>query len=148
MKKLIWVASLCASLLAFEATANPAKQVEILNFGAEHNYPFSSAARVGNMLFMSGALGIAPDTDAVVQGGIRAETRQTMENIKATAKASGYEMKNIVKCTVFLADMAEWPAFNDVYRTYFNKPYPARSAVAVRGLAADARVEVECIAAK
>ena len=148
MNKLIVLVSFCASLLAFNATANTAKQVEILDFGGNDNYPFSSAARVGNLLFMSGALGIAPGADGPVPGGIRAEARQTMENIKANAKASGYEMQNIIKCTVFLADMSEWAAFNDVYRTYFNKPYPARSAVAVRGLAADARVEVECIAAK
>ncbi|MDP5007495.1 MAG: Rid family hydrolase, partial [Glaciimonas sp.] len=73
---------------------------------------------------------------------------QTMENLKMYAKASGYQMKDIVKCNVFLADMAEWSAFNDVYKTYFSKPFPARTAVGVNGLAIGARVEVECIAAK
>lgn len=148
MKKLLLLASLCASLLAFEANAKSAKHVEILDFGGNENYPFSSAARVGNLLFMSGALGTTPGVDGLVPGGISGETRQVMDNIKANANASGYEMNNIIKCTVFLADMSEWAAFNDVYRTYFDKPYPARSAVAVSGLALNARVEVECIAAK
>lgn len=148
MKKLFLLAAICAPLLAFEASAKSSKPVEILNFGGNENYPFSDAARVGNLLFMSGALGIAPGADSLVAGGINSETRQVMENIKANAKASGYEMNNIIKCTVFLADMSEWGAFNDVYRTYFDTPYPARSAVAVSGLALNARVEVECIAAK
>lgn len=148
MKKTIWVTALCASLVAFGAHAKSDKSVEILDFGGNGNYPFSDAARVGNLLFLSGALGIAPGEDNMVSGGISAETKQVMDNIKRDVEASGYQMNNIVKCTVFLADMAEWPAFNDVYRTYFNKPFPARSAVAVRGLAADARVEIECIAAK
>ncbi|MFC3941125.1 reactive intermediate/imine deaminase [Pseudomonas gingeri NCPPB 3146 = LMG 5327] len=148
MKKPLWLLPLFASLMAFEAVAQSQQNVEILDFGNNGSYPFSDASRVGNLLFLSGALGIVPGQDELVPGGIRAETRQVMENIKADTKASGYQMNNIIKCTVFLADMSEWAAFNEVYATYFSKPYPARSAVAVRGLAADARVEVECIAAK
>lgn len=148
MKKTLWITSFCALLVAFEASAKSDKNVEILDFGGNENYPFSSAARAGNMLFLSGQLGIAPGQDDLVPGGISAETRQVMENIKDRTERSGFQMNNIIKCTVFLADMSEWGAFNDVYRTYFSKPFPARSAVAVSGLAADARVEVECIAAK
>lgn len=148
MKKTLWITSFCALLVAFEASAKSDKNVEILDFGGNENYPFSSAARAGNLLFLSGQLGIAPGQDDLVPGGISAESRQVMENIKDRTERSGFKMNNIIKCTVFLADMSEWAAFNDVYRTYFSKPFPARSAVAVSGLAADARVEVECIAAK
>lgn len=148
MKKILWLLPLFTSLAAFEAVAESKKNVEIFDFGNNGSYPFSDAARVGNLLFLSGALGIAPGESDLVPGGIRAETKQVMENIKADTQASGYQMNNIIKCTVFLADMSEWAAFNEVYRTYFSKPFPARSAVAVRGLAVDARVEVECIAAK
>lgn len=148
MNKTAWALSLCASLLAFQANAKSDHTVEILDFGHNENYPFSSAAKVGNLLFMSGQLGIVPGQNSLVAGGIEAETRQVMDNVKRGTEASGFKMNNIIKCTVFLADMSEWSAFNDVYRTYFSKPFPARSAVAVKGLALDARVEVECIAAK
>lgn len=148
MNKTAWALSLCASLLAFQASAKSDHTVEILDFGHNENYPFSSAAKVGNLLFMSGQLGIVPGQNSLVAGGIEAETRQVMDNVKRGTEASGFKMNNIIKCTVFLADMSEWSAFNDVYRTYFSKPFPARSAVAVKGLALDARVEVECIAAK
>lgn len=148
MKKILLMSSLFASVLAFEASAESKKNVEILDFGNSTGYPFSTAARVGDLLFLSGSLGIAPGKEGLVPGGIRAETVQVMENIKANTEASGYQMKDIVKCTVFLADMAEFGTFNEVYRTYFSKPYPTRSTIAALGLAADARVEVECIAAK
>ncbi|GAB7530883.1 hypothetical protein PS3A_32940 [Pseudomonas sp. 3A(2025)] len=148
MNKTAWAISLCASLLAFQANAKSDNKVEILDFGHNENYPFSSAAKVGNLLFMSGQLGIVPGQNNLVPGGIEAETRQVMDNVKRGTEASGFKMNNIIKCTVFLADMSEWSAFNDVYRTYFSKPFPARSAVAVKGLALEARVEVECIAAK
>ncbi|KQQ54776.1 hypothetical protein ASF84_15770 [Pseudomonas sp. Leaf127] len=148
MKKSTWVLSLCASLTAFAAVADSHQPVEILNFSQNDTYPFSSAARVGNLLFMSGQLGVVPGQNGLVPGGIEAETRQVMANIKRTTEASGFQMNNIVKCTAFLADMAEFAAFNAQYRTAFSKPFPARSTVAVKGLALDARVEVECIAAR
>ena len=113
--------------------------------GSEGNLPFSDAVRAGDLLFVSGKLGIPPGTRGLVDGGIGPETRQTLENIKATLERLGSGMDRVAKCTVFLADMAEWPAMNEVYRTFFTHP-PARSAVAVSGLALDARVEIECIA--
>ena len=79
-------------------------------------------------------------------GGIRAETRQTLENIKVILERNGSELNRVVKCTVFLADINEWPKMNEVYRTYFPKSPQARSAMAASGLAFNARVEIECIA--
>ncbi len=108
--------------------------------------PFSEAVRVGNMLYLSGQLGAKPGEMGVVEGGIKAETRQTLENIKEAIERFGGSMEDIIKCTIFLADISEWPAMNEVYVEYFKKPYPARSAVAGSGLALNARVEIECIA--
>ncbi len=109
------------------------------------NLPFSAAVRVDNLLFLSGALGIVPGTRDLAEGGIQPETKQTMENISASLEMFGSSIDNVVKCTVFLADMAEWGAMNEVYRTFFENP-PARSALGASGLALDARVEIECIA--
>ncbi len=109
--------------------------------------PFADAVRAGNLLFQSGKLGIEPGTLKLVPGGIQAETRQTMENIKAGFARYGVGMDRVVKCTVFLADMKEWAAMNEVYVTYFPAGKPARSAFGVNGLALGARVEIECIAA-
>ncbi len=110
------------------------------------NLPFSDAVRVGDLLFLSGKLGNKPGTMNLAPGGIQGETRQTMQSIKSSVEAWGSSMDRVVKCTVFLADMAEWGAMNEVYKTFFANP-PARSAVAVSGLALNARVEIECIAA-
>lgn len=107
--------------------------------------PFSSAVQVDKTLYVSGNLGNAPGSLDLVPGGIAAETRQTMENIKAVVEQFGSSMDRVVKCTVFLADMSEWGAMNEVYRTYFKNP-PARSALGASGLALGARVEIECIA--
>ena len=109
--------------------------------------PFSEAVAYGGLLFLSGDLGAGPD-GRLVDGGIGPETRQTMENIKATLSRHGLEMSDILKCTVFLADIGDWPAFNEIYAAYFEKGrYPARSALAASGLALGARVELDCIAA-
>ena len=108
--------------------------------------PFSDAVRVGNILFLSGAIG-TDSSGRVVAGGIGPETRQTLENIKASLARNGLTMSNVVKCTAMLVDIKEWPAMNEVYRTYFPGPKPARSAFAGSGLALNARVEIECIAA-
>ena len=86
-----------------------------------------------------------PGTLDLAEGGIAAETRQTMDNISAVLSEFDSSMNDVVKCTVFLADMAEWSAMNEVYRTYFENP-PARSALGASGLALNARVEIECIA--
>lgn len=123
--------------------------IEFLNSGKvlPRTLPFSEAVRVGNTIYLSGQIGVAPGTLKLVPGGIGPEARQTMENIKTSLEAHGYAMRNIVKCTVMLADMADWGAFNEVYKTYFANRYPARSAFGANGLALGGRLEVECIAA-
>jgi reactive intermediate/imine deaminase len=109
--------------------------------------PFSDAVRVGGLLYLSGALGNVPGTTEIVPGGIEAETRQTMQNIARTLEQNGLSFDDVFKCTVFLADMTLWPAFNRVYAEYF-KPdrLPVRSAFGVNGLALGALVELECVA--
>ncbi len=108
--------------------------------------PFSEAVRVGDLLFLSGMVGTKPGTTELAEGGIAGETRQTMENIKAALGRHGASMDRVVKCTVMLADIAEWPAMNEVYVTFFPGDKPARSAFGASGLALGARVEIECIA--
>jgi len=118
--------------------------ISFITVGAT-GYPFSPAVEADGWVFLSGALGITPEGQ-LIEGGIEAETRQTMDNIQATLEGVGVGMDRVVKCTVFLADIAEWPAFNAVYKTYFEGSYPARSALGASGLALGARVEIECIA--
>ncbi len=134
-------------LTAFPAIADEGSDVEYLLMpGMEDmDLPFSSAVRVGNLLFLSGMLGNKPGTIELAEGGIQGETRQTLDNIKRVVEQFGSSMDKVVKCTVFLADIAEWGAMNEVYKTYFPNP-PARSALGASGLALDARVEIECIA--
>jgi 2-iminobutanoate/2-iminopropanoate deaminase len=108
--------------------------------------PFSESVRVGDLLFLSGILGTDAD-GKLAPGGIEAEAKQIFTNVSAVLKRRGLSLADVFKCTVFLADIAEWPAFNDVYKQYFSAPYPARGAFAASGLAFNARAEVECIAA-
>ena len=108
--------------------------------------PFSEAVRVGNMLYLSGAVGVVPGSMTRAEGGIEGETRQTMENIRATLERHGSSMDRVVRCLVMLADIEEWSAMNEVYKTYFEDHYPARSAMGASGLALGARVEIECTA--
>ena len=107
--------------------------------------PFSDAVRVGDMLYLSGKLGT--DGDSLVTGGIKAETKQVMENIRRVLERNGSSFDQVVKCTVMLVDMSERGAMSEVYVTYFAKDrLPARSAFGVNGLALGARVEIECLA--
>ena len=122
-----------------------AQAPQFLNTNPQSTAPFSSAVKVGNMLYLAGQLGT--DKGKLVEGGIGPETKQALTNIKTVLEANGSDMEHVVKCTVFLADMKEWPAMNDVYRTLFAAgKYPARSAFGTTGLALDARLEIECIA--
>ena len=150
MKKYYWLLAAVGALATAQwVVAAQYEPVEYLNSGKvlPGNLPFSEAVRVGNMLYLSGQIGVVPGSLKLVAGGTKEEARQTMENIKTTLEAHGFGMRNIVKCTVMLADMADWPAFNDIYKTFFTGNYPARSAFGANGLALGARVEVECIAA-
>ncbi len=112
----------------------------------ELGLPFSEAVRVGNTIYLSGQLGNQPGTMELVPGGVAEETMQTLENIKTVLERHGSSLEHIVKCTIFLADISEWPAMNEVYATYFGEKKPARSAVAGSGIALGARVEIDCIA--
>ena len=110
-------------------------------------FPFSEAVRVGHMLYLSGQVGEVRNAEGepvLVEGGIQAETRQTMENIRTILERYGSSMDRVVKCLVMIDDMSEWPAMNEVYATYFPGDKPARSAVGADGLALGAKVEIEC----
>jgi len=149
MRSISLLCAAIASLGADAAVAAGAPKVEFLNSGKilPSTLPFSEAVRVGNLLYLSGQVGIVPGSMKLVPGGIKEEARQAMENIKTALDAHGYAMSDLIKCTVMLADMSEWGTFNDVYKTFFTGHFPARSAFGANGLALNARVEVECIAA-
>lgn len=144
-------AIIASGVLAFACIPPAFAQVEFLNSGkvVKTSLPFSEAVKQGQVLYLSGQIGLDPASQTLVPGGISGETRQTMENIKTVLQAHGYAVSDVVKCTAFLADMGEFGDFNGVYARYFQKGhYPTRSTVAVNGLAMDARVEVECMASK
>lgn len=110
--------------------------------------PYSQAIDSGaGIVFVSGQLPIDPATGAFPEGGVKAQTRQSLLNAKAILEAAGLGLGNVVKTTVFLADMADFAAMNEVYAEFFSSPFPARSAVAVKTLPKGALVEIECIAA-
>ena len=142
-------ARLAAAVLAL-GTALPAAadKPEYLNSAKllPGTLPFSEAVRLGNTLYLSGQVGIEPGTMKLVPGGIGPETRQALANIEAILKANGRSLTDLVKCTVMLADIADWPAFNEVYKSVLHAPFPARSALGASGLALGARVEIECLA--
>ena len=133
------------SLLAASCATAPVYQT--LPARQSLNLPYSDAVRAGNLLFLSGTIGQAPGTRTLVPGGVTAETRQALENIKANVTAHGSSMDRVVKCSVFLADIADFEAMNAVYREYFPTNKPVRTTVGVAGLPIGARVEIECIAA-
>ena len=108
--------------------------------------PYSQAIKVGELVFVSGQLPIDPATGAFAEGGIKELTRQSLTNMKAIIEEAGTSMANVVKTTVFLADMNDFAAMNEVYAEFFAAPFPARSAVAVKTLPKGALVEIECIA--
>jgi reactive intermediate/imine deaminase len=132
--------------LALPGRAAGAQAARAEFIAASASAPLSQSVRVGDVIYLSGMLG--SDTSGVVAGGITPETRQALTNVRSALEKSGATMDDVVKCTVFLADMQEWAAMNQVYATFFTKNKPARSAVAVSGLARNARVEIECIAVR
>lgn len=121
---------------------------QFINMVEPWPYPFSSAVRTGNLLFVSGQIGSRVENGApvLVPGGIEPESRQALDNIKAIVEKGGSSMTKVVKCTAMLADMKDWPKFNEIYATYFPGPKPARAAFGANGLALNAHVEVDCIA--
>jgi reactive intermediate/imine deaminase len=145
MNTILRAMAVTAFLLSQAAVAGEI-EVEHYAVSPDMQLPFSEAVRVDHMLYLSGQLGFDPKTSGLVDGGIAAETRQTMENIKAVLEKHGSSMAEVVKCTVFLADINEWAAMNEVYITYFPSDPPARSALGSSGLALGARTEIECMA--
>lgn len=110
--------------------------------------PYSQAIEVNGFVYTSGQLPINPETGEFAGSDIKSQTEQSLKNVKAILEEAGLAMQNVVKTTVFLADMADFAAMNEVYSSYFSEPYPARSAVAVKTLPKAALVEIECVAAK
>ena len=110
--------------------------------------PYRQAVVTANMLFVSGQLPIDPATGNFAEGGIKELTTQSLKNLFAIVAEAGFQPSDIVKTTVFLADMADFAEMNEVYAQFFSAPFPARSAVAVKTLPKGARVEIECIAAR
>jgi reactive intermediate/imine deaminase len=145
--KLISIILAVFSLAVQSQVAAGETEVEHYSSNPDMQLPFSDAVRVGNMLYLSGKIGNVPGTRQLAEGGIAGETRQALENIKASLEKYGSSMSEVVKCTVFLADIAEWGAMNEVYLSYFPVNPPARSALGASGLALNSRVEIECFAA-
>ena len=110
--------------------------------------PYSQAIQVGNMLFASGQLGIDPATGNFVEGAVKEQTAQAFKNVKAIPAEAGLDISDVVKTTVFLADMGDFGAMNEVYASQFEGAFPARSAVAVKTLPKNGLVEIEVIAVK
>ena len=131
-----------------QTTSNIMKPISTNNAPAAIG-PYSQGVDSGaGLVFLSGQLPIDPSTGAFPEGGVKEQTRQSILNAKAILEAAGLGLANVVKTTVFLADMADFAAMNEVYAQFFSQPFPARSAVAVKTLPKGALVEIECIAAK
>lgn len=138
------VLTLCWLLLPATLVAQEKEAIQMP--GSLEGLPFSSAVRVGDMIYLSGQVGAMPNTRELAPGGVAAETTQTLENIKQVLEYAGSSLDRVVKCTVFLQDINDYAAMNEVYASYFQEEPPARSTVAGSGLALGAQVEIECIA--
>ena len=122
------------------------KMIEFLASPDPSPYPFSPAVRVGNLLYVSGQVGMQKETGILAPGGVEAETRQALENMRVILERSGSSMERVVKCTVMLTDINDFPKMNAVYARFFPGPKPARSTFGVAGLFGGPVVEIECIA--
>ncbi|HEY6827738.1 MAG TPA: RidA family protein [Gemmatimonadaceae bacterium] len=143
MRSSLPLLGLCIATLTACTHPSPNFEVEFISTPSPSPV-FSPAVRVGNLLFLSGQIG-TDNANKLVAGGLQAEARQALNNIKRVLEQNGSSLDRVVKCTVFLADMREWQDFNDIYVTYFRVRKPARSAMGATGLALGARVEIECI---
>jgi reactive intermediate/imine deaminase len=131
----------CTSAKAPPATKPSSSVLPEFVVANRANSPFSPVVRVGNLLFVSGQIGVDS-----ASGGIAGETTSTMNRISALLKQSGSSLERVAKCTVMLADMKDWAAMNDAYNKFFPQRRPARSSFGATGLAQNARVEIECVA--
>jgi UDP-N-acetylglucosamine 2-epimerase len=129
-----------------QVVAAAAPQPEYFNQGNPANRPFSLAVRAGDYVHLAGQMGT--DEKGLVPGGFEAQSRRAMDNIASILKGMNLSTDHLVKCTVMLADITQWGVFNEIYKTHFGAPYPARSALGASGLALGAQVEVECVAHK
>ncbi|MCJ7558858.1 MAG: Rid family hydrolase [Gammaproteobacteria bacterium] len=155
MKRFLTLTSLLTGMFLIGANAladhHEAKaDVEYLSASSEveNTLPFSDAVRVADVLYVSGKIGNIPGSLDLAPGGIQGETRQALENIKASVERYGFSMARPIKCTVFLADIAEWGKMNEIYVQFFPGNKPARSAFGASGLALNSRVEIECMFAR
>ena len=110
--------------------------------------PYSQAVQAGNTIYVSGQIPIVPENGELIEGGIQEQTRQSLTNISNILAAAGYSMKDVVKTTVLLADIADFGAMNAVYAEFFTEPYPARAAFQAAAIPKGAKVEIECVAVK
>jgi 2-iminobutanoate/2-iminopropanoate deaminase len=137
-----------ASLLACGCQCALPRRHAVIPAGAPRGGAFSPAIRVGETLYVAGQIPIDPATSQLVEGGIEAQTRQTLDNVKRVVEAAGFAMADIVSCTVYLVDIGDFAVMNSIYSTYFPKDPPARATVAVTALARGARIEISAIAAR
>ncbi len=138
--------SMIASLLILTAAGCHPHHKSMIQYHphSDQHLPFSESVKAGDLLILSGQIGIDPATNRLVEGGIQAQTKQILLNIQSILKKRGLKMSNIIKCTIMLDDMRTWGKMNEVYITFFSKNLPARSAFGVDGLAMGAEVEIEC----
>ena len=146
MKKTLPIAAIALCAVTAAAQAKPRETYR--NPALPEQFPFSSATVVGDTIYLSGEIGLNYDTMTLVDGGVEAETRQIFKNYKATLEALGSTLADIVKCSVFLEDMAHYTAMNAVYAESLPDPKPARSTFGVDGLALGAALEIECLAVR
>ncbi|WP_394747170.1 RidA family protein [Spongiimicrobium salis] len=149
MKKHFYILGILSIFFLIPATAQEKTKI---TFHESHevkkrNAPFSDAVQVGKLYFLAGQIGMDQTTRTMVEGGIKAETEQVIKNIEAVLKHHGMTLDNVVKCTVILSTMEDFSAFNEVYSKYMTKK-PARTTFAAKGLARNAKIEIETIAAK
>jgi reactive intermediate/imine deaminase len=145
MKRLFLIVLATVSCHAGPATRPVARIDSALTAGLD--LPFAEVVRAGDMLYLSGMVGIRPGTMSLVEGGLEPEARQTLDNIRTMLEAAGASMNDVVRCLVMLDDISQWSRFNAIYVEYFGEHRPARSAIGAEGLALGAQVEIECIAA-
>ena len=148
--KSIFKNGICVILLVCFGCAESMKEVPIFHESHEpkkKNAPFSDVVQVGNTLYLAGQIGMDHADRELVDGGIKGETKQVIENIQMVLEQHGSSLDQVVKCTVILSDINDFAAFNEVYKTYFTNK-PARTTFAAAGLAANAKIEIECIAVK
>lgn len=139
--------AIVAALMVLAIGSVSAQDKQVIQMpGASVGLPFSTAVRVGNVLYLSGQIGNLPGTRQLADTGIAKQTQQTLDNIKAVLAHAGSSMDRVFKCTVFLVNIADFAKMNEVYATYFPNDPPARSTVAGSGLALGAKVEIECLA--